>query len=236
MSYVKSLQERLTEVQHQVRGALEFSGEVMKRNHDVKASQVCYKDGDMVWLYNPLRKKGQSPKLQSPQEGSYTVVECLSDVTYRIRGRGKPQPKVVHVNHLWQYHGPHWARAVHLEDSEEQSPTTDEDHTGDPGRTQGRTDPGNPTMVQEEEHCSLLAELDVTRDGDRSEDVTEVAAPRTLKRSHWCLVRAASALGDTMSKEAACIAIILALETETSKKKEKQIMDEGMAQKKTQVL
>ncbi|KAG7177540.1 hypothetical protein Hamer_G008176 [Homarus americanus] len=48
--YVKGLQERLTEVHHQVRGALEFSGEVMKHSHDVKASQVCYKDGVKVWL------------------------------------------------------------------------------------------------------------------------------------------------------------------------------------------
>ncbi|KAG7174164.1 hypothetical protein Hamer_G003056 [Homarus americanus] len=99
------LQERLTEVHHQVRGALEFSGEVMKRNHDVKASQVCFKDGDKVWLYNPLRKK---------------------DVTYRIRGRRKAQPKVVHVNRLWQYHG---SGQYTWEDSEEQSPTTDEAQT-----------------------------------------------------------------------------------------------------------
>ncbi|KAG7157191.1 hypothetical protein Hamer_G010034 [Homarus americanus] len=85
-SYAKSLQERLMEVYHQVRGALELSGDVMKRNYDGNASQVYYKDCDMVWLYNPLRKKGQSPKLQNPWEGPYTVVERLSDVTYRIRG------------------------------------------------------------------------------------------------------------------------------------------------------
>ncbi|KAG7164371.1 hypothetical protein Hamer_G003553 [Homarus americanus] len=78
----------------------------MKRTHDDKASQVCYKDGDKVCLYNPLRKNGQSSKLKSPWEGPNTVVECHSDVTYRIRGRRKAQPKVVHVNHLWQYHGP----------------------------------------------------------------------------------------------------------------------------------
>ncbi|KAG7166512.1 hypothetical protein Hamer_G005624 [Homarus americanus] len=93
-------------VHHQVRGALKFSGKMMKCNHDVKASQVCYKDGDKVWLYNPVRKKGQSPKLQSPWEGPYTVVERLSEVTYWIRGRRKAQPKVVHVNRLWQFHGP----------------------------------------------------------------------------------------------------------------------------------
>ncbi|KAG7158852.1 putative Integrase zinc binding domain-containing protein 1 [Homarus americanus] len=174
-SYIKNLQERLMEVHHQVRGALEFSGEVMKRTLDVKASHVCYMDGDKVWLYNPLRKKGQSLKLQSPWEEPYTVVERLSDVTYRIRGRRKAQPQVVHVNRLWQYHG---SGQYTWEDSEEQPPITNEDQTGDPGRTLDRTDLGNPTMDQEEEHCSLLAELDVTGEGDRSEDVSEAAAPR----------------------------------------------------------
>ncbi|KAG7176718.1 hypothetical protein Hamer_G015547 [Homarus americanus] len=115
-----------------------------------------------VWLYNPVLKKGQSPKLQSPWEGPYTVVERLSDVTYRIKGRRKAQSVVVHVNRLWQYHGP---GQYTWEDSVEQPPTTDEDQTGDPGRTQDRTEPGNPTMDQEKEHCSLLAELDVTGEG-----------------------------------------------------------------------
>ncbi|KAG7171105.1 hypothetical protein Hamer_G013905 [Homarus americanus] len=92
-----------------------------------------------------------------------------------IRGGRKAQPRVVHVSRLWQYHG---SGQYTWEVSEEQSPTTDKDQTGDPGRTQGHTDPGNPTMDQEEEHCSLLAELDVTGEGNQSEDVTEVAAPR----------------------------------------------------------
>ncbi|KAG7157139.1 hypothetical protein Hamer_G028989, partial [Homarus americanus] len=111
----------------------------MKRNHDVKASLVCYENSDKVLLYNPLLKKGQSPKLQSPWEGPYTVVE-------RLRRKRKAQPKVVHVNRLWQYHGP---GQYTWEDCEEQPSTTDEDQTGGPGRTQD--DPGNPTMEQEEE-------------------------------------------------------------------------------------
>ncbi|KAG7156151.1 hypothetical protein Hamer_G029578 [Homarus americanus] len=95
-----------------------------------KASQVCYKDGDKFWLCNLLCTKGQSPKFQSPWEGPYTVVERVSSVTYWIWGRRKALPKVIHVNHLWQYHGP----GQHTwEDSEEQSPTTDEDQTEDPG-------------------------------------------------------------------------------------------------------
>ncbi|KAG7176708.1 putative microtubule-associated protein 6 [Homarus americanus] len=67
----------------------------------------------------------------------------MANVTYRIRGRRKAQPKVVQVNHLWQYH---WSGQYTWEDSEEQSPTTKEDQTRDPGRIGDRPDQGNPTI------------------------------------------------------------------------------------------
>ncbi|KAG7166107.1 hypothetical protein Hamer_G032116, partial [Homarus americanus] len=104
------------------------------------------------------------------------TIHC-SGTSFRcnIPGGRKVQPKVVHVNRPWQYHGP---GQYTWEISEEQSPTTDEDQTGDPGRTQDRTNPGNPTMDQEEEHSSLIAELDVTGEGKQSENVTEITAPR----------------------------------------------------------
>ncbi|KAG7178177.1 hypothetical protein Hamer_G003966 [Homarus americanus] len=49
-------------------------------------------------------------------------------MTFRIRGGRKAQPKVVHVNRLWQYHGP---GQYTWKDSELQSPNSDEDQTGD---------------------------------------------------------------------------------------------------------
>ncbi|KAK3893678.1 hypothetical protein Pcinc_002506 [Petrolisthes cinctipes] len=101
-SYGKHLQERLAEVHHQVRKSLRFSGEVMKSRYDAKANEVNFQAGDNVWFYNPQRKKRQSPKLQSPWDGPYTVLDRLSDVTYQIRGGRKSRPKVVHVNRLWQ--------------------------------------------------------------------------------------------------------------------------------------
>ena len=63
-----------------------------------------FKAGDRVWLHNPRRRKGFSPKLQSSWEGPYEVVDALSDVTYRIR-RGTQRSKVVHVDRLWRYRG-----------------------------------------------------------------------------------------------------------------------------------
>lgn len=58
------------------------------------------------WLHNPLRKKGLLPILQSPWEGPYEVLQVLSDVTYKIRRDPQQRPRVVHVDRLWQYHGP----------------------------------------------------------------------------------------------------------------------------------
>jgi len=40
-----------------------------------KASHADFKEGDQVWLDNPRGKKGKLTKLQSPWEGSYTVVD-----------------------------------------------------------------------------------------------------------------------------------------------------------------
>ncbi|KAK3892901.1 hypothetical protein Pcinc_003267 [Petrolisthes cinctipes] len=105
-SYAKHLQERLAKVHHQVRKGLRFLGEVMKSRYDAKANEVNFQNGDNVWFYNPQRKKGQPPKLQSPWDGPYTMLDRLSNVTYQIRGGRKSHPMVVHVNHLWQYHGP----------------------------------------------------------------------------------------------------------------------------------
>ncbi|MPC20958.1 hypothetical protein E2C01_013924 [Portunus trituberculatus] len=58
-----------------------------------------------VWLHNPRRRRGLSPKLQSPWEGPYTVVAVPSAVAYKIR-RGHKRALVVHADRLWRYHGP----------------------------------------------------------------------------------------------------------------------------------
>ncbi|KAJ0172794.1 hypothetical protein K1T71_011933 [Dendrolimus kikuchii] len=37
----------------------------------------------LVWLHNPVRWKGKSPKLQSSWEASYTEHTRINDVTYQ---------------------------------------------------------------------------------------------------------------------------------------------------------
>ena len=87
--------------------------------------------GDTVWLHNPQKKKGYSPKLQRPWEGPYIVTSRLSDVTYRIQKGAKTKPRVVHYNRLKPYCGenpPTWFQPRTLQD-EIQVPVEDESGT-----------------------------------------------------------------------------------------------------------
>ena len=104
--YVKSLKHTLTEVHDHVRDNLKIASGAMKLRCDAKASQETFSPGDQVWLYNPQRKKGQCAKLSSAWEGAYSVVDRLSDVTYRIQKKGATRCKVVHFNRLWKDQGP----------------------------------------------------------------------------------------------------------------------------------
>ncbi|KAK3893578.1 hypothetical protein Pcinc_002643 [Petrolisthes cinctipes] len=102
----------------------------MKTRYDAKANEVNFQAGDNVWFYNPQRKKGQSPKLQSPWVGPYTALDRLLDITYRIQGGRKSRPRVVHVNRLWQYHG---SGQYSCDGSEESCSPADEDVEEDIG-------------------------------------------------------------------------------------------------------
>jgi hypothetical protein len=64
-----------------------------------------YERGDAVWLHNPARKKGISPKLTRAWEGPFLVVNRLSEVTYRIQRGPKTKMKVVHFDRLKPYKG-----------------------------------------------------------------------------------------------------------------------------------
>ncbi|GFX85050.1 retrovirus-related Pol polyprotein from transposon 412 [Trichonephila clavipes] len=58
----------------------------MKTRYDTKATGHQFKEGDKVWFYNPTRRKGLSPKLQSHWDGPYTILKIINDVVIRIQG------------------------------------------------------------------------------------------------------------------------------------------------------
>ena len=60
---------------HQQEGSLR-----MKSRYNMHIVAATFGSGDLVWLHNPQRNKGISPKLRRPWEGPYVVVERLNDV------------------------------------------------------------------------------------------------------------------------------------------------------------
>ena len=99
------MRDSMSEIRSRVTSNLKMSAETMKRRKDEKATTIRFVEGDQVWLFNPRRRKGQSPKLSSSWEGLYVVVKVLSAVTYMIRAPGKTACKVVHFNRLWRMKG-----------------------------------------------------------------------------------------------------------------------------------
>ena len=104
--YAESLQERLELVHRFVRPHMEMQSDRMKEYYD-SHSKEGHKlgNGDAVWLYNPRRKKGISPKLQRSWEGPYVIIKKINDLVYRIQLGPRTKPKVVHRNRLWLYTG-----------------------------------------------------------------------------------------------------------------------------------
>ena len=74
----------------------------MKGYYDIKADAHALPKGTFVWLHNPKRKKGISPKLSRPWEGPYLVTRKWNDV---IQRSPKSKQKIVHRNCLWLYRG-----------------------------------------------------------------------------------------------------------------------------------
>ncbi|GBM19309.1 hypothetical protein AVEN_218026-1 [Araneus ventricosus] len=91
---------RLESVQASVGEPVVLSRERMKIRYDFRATDHHFKEGDLVWMYNPKRRRGLSPKLQQNWEGPYTVVKKLNDVVYRVQRSPNFKPKVIHINRL----------------------------------------------------------------------------------------------------------------------------------------
>ena len=103
--YVQDLQTRLEDVHEFARGRINIATEKMKTRYDTRATEHEFQEGDKVWFWNPVRRKGLSPKLQSSWEGPYTVLKRLNDVVVRIRKSSNTRPRVVHYDRLAPYYG-----------------------------------------------------------------------------------------------------------------------------------
>ena len=85
LPYLHELKEKLKEIHEIAWENLEKSCDRQKRLYDHHANAHSYNVGDSVFLFDPTKKKGISPKLQSRWVGPYLVVGKLSDLLYKIQ-------------------------------------------------------------------------------------------------------------------------------------------------------
>lgn len=92
----------LHELHHSVREWADLASLKMKERYDLRAKRPEYAVGSRVWLYDPRRRVGQHPKLDSWWAGPFVVERVINDVVFKIRLEGEPdsRPRVVHSDRL----------------------------------------------------------------------------------------------------------------------------------------
>lgn len=111
--FLYNLTEGLKEAQNTAREHLRVAQECQKKTYDVQAGERSYSAGDLVYIKDDTKKKGQSPKLQAPWMGPLIVSACRSPVLYEIRGR--KCSKIMHHDRLKPYNSdevPVWVQQL----------------------------------------------------------------------------------------------------------------------------
>ncbi|KFM75477.1 hypothetical protein X975_06893, partial [Stegodyphus mimosarum] len=103
--YIQDLQARFEVMHNFARERVNLVMEKTKTRYDTRATGRRFKERDKVWLWNPTRRKGVCPKLQSPWDGPHITLSRLNDFVVRIRKSSYSKPKVVHYDRLAPCYG-----------------------------------------------------------------------------------------------------------------------------------
>ena len=68
-----------------MRTRIKMVSDGMKGRYHHAANTEGFHEGQLVLLYNPQRKRGLSPKLQTSWDGPYKIIKPLNVVVYRIQ-------------------------------------------------------------------------------------------------------------------------------------------------------
>ena len=98
--YAAQLQEKMQECHQIAKEVLRQSLRSQKRHYDRSVRGIIYHVGQLVWLHDPTKRKGRSPKLTLKWKGPYLVTHRLSDVNYRIQASPKAKPMIVHADRM----------------------------------------------------------------------------------------------------------------------------------------
>lgn len=98
--YALKVRERLEVAFEIARESSHVAQRRQKRYYDLKVCGQPYKVGEKVWVYNPARTKGLTPKLQSRWQGPCNIIKKLSDANYVIKRPRARKTEVVHFDRL----------------------------------------------------------------------------------------------------------------------------------------
>ena len=98
--YVIALRDQLQNVHEIARDNMSEASQRQKRDYDHRKNFKAYETGSSVYLFEPVRKKGVSPKLDSSWTGPWLVVDKISDLVYKIQKSPNSKAKFVHHDRL----------------------------------------------------------------------------------------------------------------------------------------
>ena len=99
--YDDGLQEKLPSVYEILHHQNRMATGRMKTRYDPRDNSIRFQTGDLMWFYNPRRRKGSCLNMFR-WESPYIVVS-INDVVYRIRRGPKRKMKIVHLGHFMKY-------------------------------------------------------------------------------------------------------------------------------------
>jgi hypothetical protein len=85
--FATELQERLETIHRFTRDHLKAQSDRMKDvdYYDQNLAGRDLHEGDPVWMHNPQRKKGLTPKLIRPWKGPFVITKKINDLAFRIQ-------------------------------------------------------------------------------------------------------------------------------------------------------
>ena len=99
--YIKEVRKTLKNAYDVIRVNLDAAQKKRKDVKDKHCSEMNFRIGDRVWLFNPAVRVGQAKKFSLRWRGPYTVCP----VNYRIQLIGTTSTQIVHHNRLKLCHG-----------------------------------------------------------------------------------------------------------------------------------
>ncbi|CAC5405187.1 unnamed protein product [Mytilus coruscus] len=103
--YLAQLIPNLWRIHNIAREKMAAASNWQKQQYDHKIYARQYKVGDAVWVYNPSKAKGKSPKLQCKWTGPYLIIAVFTDLIYKIQKSEFSKEIIIHHDRMKPFIG-----------------------------------------------------------------------------------------------------------------------------------